>query len=149
MRFCSYHGPAFFFVSFVFFHSCNTNPGIQPHALHGRWELQEGFRNQKATETLSGTYFFFEEGNKMKTNLPVGPEMLVPFELESQTIRQKTSPEIKYKILQITDSSLFLGLELRGMQFEFRLRKTKEEETVPSALPTSPESEAPVDSTLK
>lgn len=109
--------------------SCEEDQHIDPKTLTGRWELVQGFRNKKETATLAGTYFLFENGSKMKTNLPVGSEEQMEYELDKLSIQQKSSPPVKYEILTLNDTSLILGLELRGMQFELRLRRA---EDVPS-----------------
>jgi hypothetical protein len=103
--------------------SCEDEQKIDPQTLKGRWEIVKGLRNQKETETLAGTYFEFEDGAKMITNLPVGPEERMDFELDEQTILQKSSPPVKYEILGLSDTSLILGLELRGMQFEMHFQR--------------------------
>ena len=105
------------------FTSCEEEQKVDPQMLKGRWEIVKGFRNQNETETLAGTYFLFEDGNKMKTNLPVGPEEFMDFELDKNTIKQKSSPPVKYQIIALNDSTLVLGLELRGMQFEMHFQK--------------------------
>ena len=106
--------------------SCEEEQQINPKTLKGRWELERGFRNQKETSTLAGTYFLFEAGSKMKTNLPVVPEELMDYELDKLTLQQKSSPPVKYEILTLNDSSLILGLEFRGMQFELRLQRAED-----------------------
>ncbi|MBK6931446.1 MAG: hypothetical protein IPH12_11495 [Saprospirales bacterium] len=103
--------------------------------LAGRWEIVEGYRNQQRTETLAGTYFQFWNDGKMITNLPVGPEEQVEYELRQTHIRQKSTPPVEYQILTLSDTVLVLGLELRGMQFEMRFQRA----AVPQAQP-EPES---------
>lgn len=116
---------------------------ISPQRLNGRWELAQGFRNKKETATLAGTYFLFEDGAKMKTNLPVGPEEQMNYELEKFTILQKSSPPLKYEIITLSDTSLILGFELRGMQFELRLRRASTSSETDASQP-SPNPQEPV-----
>ena len=118
--------------------SCIEDAKSKDYALEGRWELVRGFRNQRETGTLSGTYFQFGSDGKMITNLPVGPEVPMEFELSKAGIRQKGTPPVEYDIRSHTDTSLVLGLTLRSMQFELHLRRAD-----PIVTPT------PADSLLK
>jgi hypothetical protein len=121
----------------LFTSSCEEEPKFDAKALSGRWELVKGLRNQKETETLSGTYFLFQEG-EMQTNLPVGPEELIDYELDKNIIRQKNTPPVEYTIRELTDSLLILGLELRGMQFEMHF-KHPSEQSLPDSFNSWPE----------
>lgn len=121
-------GRLFYFVLLcvsmaLFCISCEGETNTNRAGLEGRWEITKGFRNQNPTETLSGTYFQFNADGKMITNLPVGPEDLVDFELHDKTIRQKSSPPIEYTIASLTDTALVLNMELRGMQFEMQFKR--------------------------
>lgn len=114
--------------------SCDDETKSNNLALIGRWELVQGFRNQRATETLNGTYFHFSDDGKMQTNLPIGPEEPMDYSVNNNEIRQKSTPPIKYVIQSLSDSTLVLNLELRGMQFEMHFRravKAAEEPVLP------------------
>jgi len=91
--------------------------------LTGRWELFKALRNQKATETLDGTYFTFSDAGKMATNLPVGPEGECDFELSGAQVKQKSAKPLTYNIVELSDSLLTLRIELRGMPFELFMRR--------------------------
>lgn len=118
--------------------SCDDETKSNNLALIGRWEIVRGFRNQKATETLIGTYFQFGDDGKMQTNLPIGPEEPMDFSVNNNEIRQKSTPPVKYIIKSLSDSSLVLDLELRGMQFEMHFQRA--EIPAPSEpAPASPE----------
>lgn len=125
----------FFAALFVF--SCEDETKSNNLALIGRWEIISGLRNQKPTETLSGTYFRFGDDGKMQTNLPIGPEEPMEYTVSRNEIRQKSTPPVKYLIQDITDSTLALSLELRGMQFEMLFRRTNQ----PTVEPAPPASE--------
>ena len=114
--------------------SC-TDDSQNTALLYGRWELVQGFRNQKVTETLTGTYFRFGSDGKMQTNLPIGPEDPVDFTVDGSEIVQKSTPPVRYQIQELTDSLLVLNLELRGMQFEMHLRRSLPSATPEPALP--------------
>ena len=62
------------FSSVLLVLSCEDETKNNNLALIGRWEIVRGLRNQRPTETLSGTYFRFGDDGKMQTNLPIGPE---------------------------------------------------------------------------
>lgn len=121
--------------------ACEEESKIDKHSLEGRWEIIKGLRNQTETETLSGTYFLFEGNRKMMTNLPVGPEELTDFEVAKDKIHQKSSPIIEYQILELTDTSLILGLELRGMQFEMHFMRAKQEQPASDPLNVFPQNQ--------
>jgi hypothetical protein len=106
--------------------SCIEDGNKNSTALEGRWDLVKGLRNQQETGTLSGTYFQFGADGKMITNLPVGPEVAMEYDLSQSTIQQKSNPPVEYTIRSISDTTLVLSLEMRGMQFELYLRRAKE-----------------------
>jgi hypothetical protein len=112
--------------------ACESDSSVQTRTLlNGHWSIFKAFRNQKQTETLDGVYFNFGENGKMLTNLPVGPEVETDFDFNKNTIRQKGPKVLEYKVVQVSDSILVLGIELRGMPFELHLHK--------SIAPTAPE----------
>jgi hypothetical protein len=87
----------------------------------------------------------------MMTNLPVGPEVLTDFEFVKDKIQQKSSPVVEYQILELTDTSLTLGLELRGMQFEMHFQPAAQEQVPAESMNTWPHNQqdslsSPVDS---
>jgi len=110
----------------LLFHACEDETKNNSLTLVGRWELVRGFRNQKPTETLAGTYFQFGQDGKMKTNLPVTAEEPTGYEVNRNEIRQKSTPPIRYAIRSLSDSNLVLGLELRGMLFEMHFKRVFE-----------------------
>jgi hypothetical protein len=104
--------------------ACNETPKIPPAVIDGRWELLEGMRAQKATETLAGVYFLFDPATgTMETNLPVGAETPTPFERKDNKIIQKSAPPVEYEITGASDSTLNLSFEIRGIPFDLKLRK--------------------------
>jgi len=84
----------------------------------------------------------------MITNLPVGPEVPVEYELSKSTIYQKSVSPLEYSIRSLSDSSMVLGFELRGMQFELYLTKTDSGESLPETenMQSPPPDTLPVDS---
>lgn len=114
------------FSTLVLVSSCNDETKNNSLALIGRWEIVQGFRNQRPTATLGGTYFQFSEDGKMQTNLPIGPEEPMEYSVSRNEIRQKSTPPIKYTIQSLSDSMLILNMELRGMQFEMHFLRASE-----------------------
>jgi hypothetical protein len=96
--------------------------------LSGRWEVQKGFRDEKETGILNGAYIAFEANNIMRTNIPLpnGTEAPTAYEVKNKSIRQKLSPEIVYTIEALTDSTLELGFDVRGVHFAMHLKRVTE-----------------------
>ncbi len=118
-------------LPFLLITACVDDPKINSLSVEGRWELVRGLRNGQETGTLSGTYFQFGADGKMITNLPVGPEVSVDYEQSKSTIYQKSASPIEFLIRSLNDSSMVLGFELRGMQFELFLRRKEIAEPLP------------------
>lgn len=127
------------FSILVIFSSCEDETRNNRQLLVGRWEIIQGFRNQRETQTLSGTYFQFGNDGMMQTNLPVGPEEPMAYTLSATEIRQKSIPPINYQIQSLNDSSLILNMEMRGMQFEMRFRRATEINPDSSGAPQQPD----------
>jgi hypothetical protein len=107
----------------IAFPSCKNESELNRQKLIGNWELTSGKRNGKETESLSGTVFSFGADSKMETNLPVGIESPADYEVSDKEINQKGRSEIKYKIIDLSDTTLILGLEMRGTEFEMQMKK--------------------------
>jgi hypothetical protein len=105
--------------------ACKNESELNRLKLLGKWELTTGKRNGNETESLSGTTFSFNADNKMETNLPVGIESPADFEVSAKEISQKGRSVVKYKIIDITETTLTLGLEMRGTEFEMYLKKVE------------------------
>ena len=110
-------------VSVILLAACDDDTSATQASIAGRWELTKGFRNQKETETLSGVFFQFGTDGKMSTNLPVGADAPTVYELRRNEIHQKSPQAVTYFIQNVTDTTLVLALEMRGMQFEMHLKK--------------------------
>ena len=116
---------SFFFLAscLLLFAACGGDNKKTQAAIHGRWELVKGFRNQRETETLHGVFFYFGADGKMTTNLPIGVDTPTDYELKKNEIHQKLPQPVVYKIQSVTDSALVLTMEMRGVQFEMQLQK--------------------------
>lgn len=105
--------------------SCKKEPDPTTDQLQGRWELQEGFRNGRPTESLTDLYFEFGQEGKMVTNLPVTD---VPTEAsftarKGKIEQQQGDVKLEYQIEQLDDSLLVLATKLRNYDFRFVLKK--------------------------
>jgi hypothetical protein len=130
--------PSFLFVFFslLLLASCEGDNEKTRASLLGRWELVKGFRNQKETETLQGVFFQFGADGKMTTNLPVGTSAPTEYELRQNQIVQKSPQEVVYSIRSLTDSSLVLTMEMRGVLFEMQMLRARP----PAGEPTTQDS---------
>ncbi len=97
----------------------------QQNLLIGHWDLIEGQRNGKVTESLRDTYFEFTSDGKMSTNLPIKGGIDSPYVIEDGAIVQTIINElqIRYKIVELTPKALKLTTKLRGFDFVFDLEK--------------------------
>jgi hypothetical protein len=108
----------------LFFVACDDDNEKIQASIQGRWELVKGFRNMKETETLQGVFFQFGADGKMVTNLPVGADAPTGYDLKKNEIHQNSPQPVMYKIQSVTDSTLVLTMEMRGVQFEMQLQKS-------------------------
>lgn len=104
--------------------ACEGESDLYKKIEIGRWELTEATRSNKPTETLGGTFMVFAEDGKMETNLPIGGDAPTPYEVVKNEIRQQSPMTIKYVILECSDSTLSLALELRGIPFQMKFKKS-------------------------
>ena len=120
--------------------ACVDDNPKKTFTIEGRWELVKGFRNQKETETLQGVFFQFGGDGKMTTNLPVGAETLTGYELKKNEIYQNSPQPVVYQIQSVTDTTVVLTMEMRGVLFEMQLQKAP-----PIAEPAPQDSLSPSD----
>jgi len=110
--------------------SCQSDKATENKetSLEGRWELVEGYRGGKQTESLDGTYFSFTE-DKMSTNLPINGAIDSPFQLKENVISQTVvnNMSIDYTIVKLTETELQLSAKLRGLDFLFFCKKKETE----------------------
>lgn len=119
-------------IPFVLFYACTNSPteeqtqeetaSVSQENIIGKWELEEGYRNGRLTESLTDTYFeFFMEG-KMRTNLGAVGES--DYVLEGKKISQHNDRfSIVYQIEDFSDTSLVLSMTLRDFPFLLKLKK--------------------------
>ncbi len=92
--------------------------------LIGRWEIAKGFRNGKETETLTGTYYEFQEAGTMKTNLtPTTMEQEYQYSFSDNQINQKGDTPITYSVDSLTSNFMGLSMVINNFQFKLELNK--------------------------
>ena len=110
----------------ISFNACKNEPKIEQEDLLGRWELQEGFRNEQKSEDLAGLFFEFFGDGKMLTNMS-GVTAEAQYELKKQTLLQRGGDmDADYQITTLDDSSLVLMTTLREVNFRFVLGKSSQ-----------------------
>ena len=109
--------------AFLVLPSCEDTSEKTQAALIGHWELIKALRNERETGTLEGVYFDFGADGKMLTNLPVGAEQAVEYEVDKKVIIQKSMQPVRYQAVTLEDSLLVLKMDMRGMTFEMHLRR--------------------------
>jgi len=130
--------PVFCLSALLALPSCEDTSEKTQAAIIGHWELTKALRNERETGTLEGVYFDFYVDGKMETNLPVGADVPVEYEVDKTEILQKTPQPIRYQAVTMEDSLLVLKMEVRGMAFEMHLRRAEPPAPVDSlAVPPS------------
>jgi hypothetical protein len=118
-------------ISSCMFFSCqsesttasNGKPNYEQTSLIGRWELQKGYRNNKETETLTGTYYEFTE-ETMKTNLtPTTMEQTYKYSYSDNEIKQKGEVPIIYSVDSLTSDFLAMRMTINNYPFMLHLKK--------------------------
>ena len=111
--------------------ACGSDSKVQDQKalLVGRWNLVEGQRNGKVTDSLRDTYFEFTEDSKMSTNLPIKGGKNSPYDIVDNAIMQTiiNDIQIKYDIAELTPAVLKLTTNLRGYDFVFSMEKEHSE----------------------
>ena len=90
--------------------SCTSDPkptGPEKASLYGKWELAEAYNEKnKLTPQLDGAFLQFNEDGTMVTNILGGDPQNISYELEKNTLIQKTRTKVKYNIEKLEDLSL-------------------------------------------
>ena len=117
----------FFGTLLLLLTACGNDTKVQDQKalLVGHWNLVEGQRNGKVTDSLRDTYFEFTEDSKMSTNLPIKGGKNSPYDIVENAIVQTivNDLQIKYEIVELTPRILKMTTNLRGYDFVFSLEK--------------------------
>ncbi len=117
---------AIFLLGFFWIASCSADKQEVDSRLPGKWQLIEGWRNNRQSPSLENVFFeFFADGN-MRSNFNFnGSSEAGTFQMEDRILRQRNGEfELEYTIESISDSILILNTIL--MEAEFRLLLKKE-----------------------
>lgn len=106
--------------------ACRDTPSFDPVKLVGTWALDKGFIDGQLNKRLDGTVFEFYPDGTMMTNLPLGFDAPVPYAIEREFLLQKGEQTFRYAIEYLSDTSLHLRTELRGVHFRFELVPQKQ-----------------------
>lgn len=108
--------------------ACNEVEVQDTDLILGRWDLQEGLRDGRPTESLDELYFeFFEEG-KMLSNI-TGATVEGSYEIDGDQLEQRGGPmEVDYTIQTLNDTMLLLTAQIHNRKFELQLARTIQEE---------------------
>ncbi len=111
--------------------SCQKDSALtEEQLIDGEWVVASATRGNKVTRTVDGAIFNFDlEQQSMETDI-LGSVRSSPFTLEDDYIVQEI-PEIRYRIVAQTDTSLQLAMTMKKTQFTFLLKRPEKEE-IPS-----------------
>ena len=107
--------------------ACNNDgeaPTFEEDMLVGRWEITEAYRNGKKTETLTDTFYEFDQEGNMRTNLnPTAMAESYKYDFDGQKIQQKGGTETEFSVEALTDSSLNVSMKINNIPFRLALHK--------------------------
>lgn len=107
------------------------SPSFDEQLLYGRWNLQEALRNNRKTETLTGTFYEFEPNGVMHTNFTPDQNMTpgeFAYEFDGRTITRKDDSESYYQVDSLSQSTLILSTTYGQYQFKFTLNRVDSEQ---------------------
>ncbi len=107
-----------------------SKPQLDLGKLEGKWELTSATRNNRPTETLTGTFYRFNK-NQVTTNLtPGGQEKTFRFQSDGNTIQLKDETDfMTFEIDSLSDSLLWMRTEIQGYKFQLALKKQMPDST--------------------
>ena len=117
------------FCTLSLFISCEEDaksPSFEKDLLYGRWELTEAYRNSRKTETLTGTFYEFNENGNVKTNFTPQHNMVAhefPFDFNGKEIKLKGEQEFLYQVDTLSQDLLMVSTNFDRFRFKFTLNK--------------------------
>ena len=117
--------PLSILITTLFIVSCSTEvETLDAALLYGRWDIKSAQRDGHPTETLTNTFFEFDEQGKMVTNFNLeGNEVSGEFVINGSKITQKGDPEINYSVEILEENKLVLLTKLMDYNFTLNLKK--------------------------
>ena len=113
------------FISILYLASCQlAKPEVDPRIL-GKWELLEGWRNNRQSASLENIFFEFFPDNNMRSNFNFnGSSEAATFQMEENILHQSNGEmELDYTIESLSDSILILSTTLMDAEFRLLLKK--------------------------
>lgn len=131
-----------FLIASGWFMACHSDApktkSLNEADLIGHWEISKAWRNGKQTETLTGTYYEFDEAGSMKTNLtPTTMEQTYEYSFSGNEINQKGETEITYKVDSLTPSFLAMSMTIQNFPFVLELKKVEMPATLEASDPSA------------
>ncbi|NND34593.1 MAG: hypothetical protein HKN76_18550 [Saprospiraceae bacterium] len=99
--------------------------------LSGRWELNWAQVNDANTDRLRNLYFVFLPDTSMQSNI-LGSEANFKYKVTGDVITQLGNPELHYKVINTTDTTMTIETEIRGSTFTIYLDKAKPKVPIPA-----------------
>ncbi len=114
-----------FIISLLYLASCQpAKPAIDPRLL-GKWQLLEGWRNNRQSPSLENIFFEFFPDNNMRSNFNFnGSSEAATYQLDDNILHQNNGEmELDYSIESLSDSILILSTILMDAEFRLLLKK--------------------------
>ena len=114
----------FILITLITFGACTSEEeAIDISLLYGHWDIKSAQRDGHPTETLTSTFFEFEEG-KMTTNFNLeGNKVSGDFEINGLNIIQKGDPDVNFSVEILEENKLVLLTKLMDYKFTLNLEK--------------------------
>jgi hypothetical protein len=113
---------ALFFVLLTLV-SCEQEKKITEGDIIGRWEVYQGERGGKATQTLNGAYFEFMAENQLYTDI-LGENIMTGYNIYDNIIVQQGGEKIRYNIEAFDGDKMTLSAQISGADFVLDLVKS-------------------------
>jgi hypothetical protein len=113
------------FFSLFYLASCQPSaPEVDPRLL-GKWQLLEGWRNNRQSPSLENIFFEFFPDNNMRSNFNFnGSSEAATFQLKENILKQSNGEmELDYTVESLSDSILILSTTLMDADFRLLLKK--------------------------
>lgn len=105
----------------LFLSACEPDEVDDTAPIEGRWELNRALRDNMETQMLDGLYFEFGADSTLQTNL-MGNENVGQWTYEDAELQTRgVIPELTYRVVEHTDSTLHINTQLQGYRFNFEL----------------------------
>ena len=105
--------------------ACGTDverPTGPPPSEHGRWGVEQAFRNRQETHMIDVAYFEFDTARMQLTTNFTGEETVIDYRRDERGIQTPGNPYFERMDFEsLTDSSLVIAAEVAGYFFDISL----------------------------